>query len=81
LPSQVFLLNILLVEPSFGQTIVNETQMAFPQQVLTAHTSLVPQSEVAAQVLPVQCEAGETQAPVPSAVAMHKQLLPALQRR
>jgi hypothetical protein len=81
LPSQVFLLNILLAVLSFGQTIVSETQIAFPQHVLTAQTSLAAHSEVAAQTFEVQCELGETQAPVPSAVAMHKQLLPLLHVR
>ena len=56
----------------------SETQIAFPQHVLIAQTSLAPQSEVAAQVCIVQCEDPETQAPVPSAVAMHKQLPPVL---
>lgn len=81
LPSQLFLLNILLVALSLGQTIASETQVDVPQQVLTAQTSLAPQSEVAAQFWKVQCEAGETQAPVPSAVAMHKQLSPLLHVR
>jgi len=51
LPSQVFLLNILLAVLSFGQTIASETQVDFPQHVLAAQTSLTPQSVVAAQFL------------------------------
>jgi hypothetical protein len=81
-PSQVFLLNILLVEPSFGQTFRCMMQIPPPprQQVLIAQTSSVPQSELTLQALLPHEVLGKTQAPVPSTVATHKQLLPALHR-